>query len=301
MTKIFSKKSFLFSWILFTLLTCVHAQAYANDRNSIEILSLEQVTTGPYSVGDLVTFKVGYRDSTKIGANLIVLKGAGAKNICLSQDAQAFTSPQIWNREIDPPIDHPIHGITWQSVQGFDTYGREFELISGFVVPCKIDNESGLKSLSVLNYKNVRGFISSSQNENHNAMLNGLKIEVKQTDLLFQANELTTLKKSDKISLLNIPKNPKVGKSYALPRLTQNGVPVFWFADALGSCSVSYNTFLGDIGGNLNIAKPGKCFVYSATMPNGVYNSPIFLAKVKFKLLNEDSSIKNFGIYIVKK
>ena len=277
-------------------------QASATDRNIIEVVSVEQITKGPYSVGDIVTFKVNYTDSTKLGADLVVIKGVGAKNICLSQESQSFAMPTAWNREIDPPVDHPNMGIRWQAEADLDTYGRTYALISSFIVPCRIDNSLELKRVSVKNYKNVQGLLSiSHEGLNDSSSLANLKIDANPSDLLNSSRDVDLAKVSDKVSIGNIPKNPKIGKQYLLPRLSQGGVPMFWYADSPGACSISYGTFQGDIGGNLKIHKKGTCFLLSSPMPNDKYKSPTYKANVQFKSMNSESTKRMIGVYTVKR
>ena len=277
-------------------------QASATDRNVIEVVSVEQITQGPYSVGDIVTFKVNYIDSTKLGADLVVIKGVGAKNICLSQESPSFSMPAAWNREIDPPVDHPIMGIRWQAQAGLNTYGRTFALVSGFIVPCRIDNSLGLKRVNVMNYKNVQGLLTISQEElSESTSLVNLNIDIKPSDLLNLSKDIGFVKLSDKVSIGNIPKNPRIGKQYSLPRLSQGGVPLSWFADSMGACSIFHDTFEGDIGGNLKIHKKGTCFLLSSPMPNDKYKSPTYKANVQFKAMNSESTKRFIGVYTVKK
>jgi hypothetical protein len=286
---------------IFLLISSSLLQASATDRNVIEVVSVEQITQGPYSVGDIVTFKVNYTDSTNIGADLVIIKGAGTKNFCLSQDSQSFGSPILWNREIDPPADQPIMGIRWQAESSLDTFGRTHAIISSFVVPCRLDNSLALKRVSVNNYKNVHGSISISPEKlNDIASLFNLNIYTNPSDLLNLAEEVGLPKLSDKVTLTNIPKNPRIGRKYLLPRLTQNGVPISWLADSMGACSISYDTFEGDIGGSLLIQKKGTCYLLSSTMPNDKYKSPIYKANIKFKLMNSESTKRIIGVYTVK-
>jgi hypothetical protein len=72
--------------VLLLLISPTTPPASADNSNPPKIVSVDQVTKGPYAIGDIVTFKVNYAGGNP-GIKSIEISGAGSKNTCISQSA----------------------------------------------------------------------------------------------------------------------------------------------------------------------------------------------------------------------
>lgn len=256
--------------------------SYADNANPPLIQSFEEVTVGPYSVGDLVTYKVSY-----VGGNpsikSIKINGAYNSNSCVSQNPSTTVTGPLSASQIT---------LNWFKQLG--ALNNNFEFISGFVMPCQIienlptgvnvsiEDETGLKNSKYFPYK-------------LNAISNNFYTPV---------GEIKPTKIADQISIKNIPKNPKKNSVYKLPRLTQGGVPVFWFVPAGGNnpkesvCSIE-RPFEGDLGGNLKFKKSGSCILNVWPQLTDKFAYPTYSAQTPLTV-DERSGEKNSFVYKIK-
>ena len=262
-------------------------KATADNANPPKIISVDQVTKGPYSVGDIVTFKVNYSGGNP-GIKSIEILGAGSKTNCISQSANLLGMPALGG----VLSVSPLRWIKNESLN--NTYSGDM-FLSGFVVPCQgayniqrveITDETGLSDTVGV------GTLST-------VSLSNIMIETNPTDLITPIGEIRPKKIEDRVSLKNIPKNPKVGSKIDLPRLTQGGAPIHWKANL--SCSIEYKTFLTDIGGVLKFNKSGNCELMPKVMLTDKFNLPKYSANVKMKEFKDGSDVTVVGVYKVRR
>ena len=90
--------------------------AKADNANPPRITSVEQVTTGPYSVGDIVTFKVGYEGGNPgIQEIKIAIR-------CIRNAGSLAGGPEL-------------NWISWRDGEKLTSKSGS-GLISGYVIPC---------------------------------------------------------------------------------------------------------------------------------------------------------------------
>jgi hypothetical protein len=262
-------------------------KAIADNANPPKIISIDQVTKGPYSVGDVVTFKVNYSGGNP-GIKSIEILGAGSKTTCISQSANLLGMPALGGIL----SVSPLRWIKNESLN--NTYSGD-KFLSGFVVPCQgafniqrveITDETGLSDTVGV------GTLST-------VSLSNIMIETNPTDLITPIGEIRPKKIEDRVSLKNIPKNPKVGNKIDLPRLTQGGVPIHWKANL--SCSIEYKTFLTDLGGILKFNKSGNCELMPKVMLTDKFNLPKYTANVKMRDFKDGNDVTVVGVYKVRR
>ena len=262
-------------------------KANADNANPPKIVSVEQVTKGPYSVGDIVTFKVNYTGGNP-GIKSIEIFGAGSKTNCISQSANLLGLPAL-----DGVLSvSPLRWIKNESLT--NTYSSDMYL-SGFVVPCQ--GAFGIKRVEIIDETGLSDIIGIGTLSN--ISINELMIETNPTDLFTPIGEIKPKKIEDKVSLKNIPKNPKVGLKIDLPRLTQGGAPIHWKANL--SCSIEYKTFLTDLGGVLKFNKLGNCELMPKVMLTDKFNLPKYIANVKMKEFKDGNDVTVVGVYKVRR
>jgi hypothetical protein len=260
--------------------------AYGDNANPPKFVSLEQVTKGPYSIGDIVTYKINYTGGNP-GIRRIDIKGAGSNETCVTLRPSTFVDEFSMQQAL-------ILELTWgKQINSKNLLAQPF-FASGVVMPCPRGKNSG----KLLRITDDTGLVESIEDfvVQGPSPLSALIIDVKPFDFITPIGEIKPAKIKDSISLKNIPKNPKAKTSFELPRLTRNGVPVSFYPS--GSCSITHKTFEGDIGGTLKFNKAGECRLNAFPMWTDKYSSPIFEANIKFP------SLKGFsvtGFFTVKK
>ena len=259
---------------------------YADNANPPKIVSVDRITTGPYAVGDLVSFRVNYTGGNP-GIKLISIRVGGSNNACIIQSANLFTSRAMTSI-------YSITGLKWEKGKSIESSFSNNKVVSGFVVPC-IDNQGLPGSVSIVDetdlYTEIGGFMPPR--------ISSLDFEVVPTDLITPIGEIKPTKIDDSASIKGIPKNPRVGSKYELPRTTKGGVPIYWRVN--GNCVIEYKTFLGDIGGTLKFKKSGRCELLPTAMPTDKFKEPKYSANVKMQEFREDNILTIVGVYNSRK
>jgi hypothetical protein len=99
----------------------------ADNANPPKLVLVEQVTKGPYSIGEIVTFKISYTGGNP-GIRSITIRGAGSNETCLASGTNLQNNGSdgyelVWNK--DKNAKH--------------TFLDPIE-VSAIVVPCKRTN-----------------------------------------------------------------------------------------------------------------------------------------------------------------
>ena len=258
---------------------------YADNANPPIVKSLEEVTTGPYSVGDIITFKVTYEGGNP-GIKLIKISGVNNSQTCVGQG--------IPPDNFDGQTLRSLLNLTWSNKTVVKKNSNNYELVSGFILPCrKVSNSS-------------TGAIVLIEDETglQNSKLFSYTLNTISDDLFTTVGEIKPTKIADQISIKNIPKSPKKNIVYKLPRLTQGGVPVFWFVPTGKNnpresvCSIE-KTFEGDLGGSLKFKKSGSCILNAWPQLTDKFAYPTYSAQTPLTI-DERSGEKNSFVYKIK-
>jgi hypothetical protein len=259
--------------------------SYADNANPPVVKSLEEVTTGPYSVGDIITFKVTYEGGNP-GIKLIKISGVNNSQTCVGQG--------IPPDNFDGQTVRSLSVLAWNNKSALKKNSNNYELVSGFVLPCrKVSNSS-------------TGAIVLIEDETglQNSKFFSFTLTTISDDLFTPVGEIKPIKIADQISIKNIPKSPKKNSVYKLPRLTQGGVPIFWFVPAGKNnpresvCSIE-KTFDGDLGGSLKFKKSGSCILNAWPQLTDKFEYPTYSAQTPLTV-DERSREKNSFVYRVK-
>lgn len=259
--------------------------SYADNSNPPIVKSLEEVTTGPYSVGDIITFKVTYEGGNP-GIKLIKISGVNNSQTCVGQG--------IPPDNFDGQTVRSLSVLAWNNKSALKKNSNNYELVSGFVLPCrKVSNSS-------------TGAIVLIEDETglQNSKFFSFTLTTISDDLFTPVGEIKPIKIADQISIKNIPKSPKKNSVYKLPRLTQGGVPIFWFVPAGKNnpresvCSIE-KTFDGDLGGSLKFKKSGSCILNAWPQLTDKFVYPTYSAQTPLTV-DERSGEKNSFVYRVK-
>jgi hypothetical protein len=281
----FLKKQHL-ALLVFSILMPISlaTKSSADNANPPKIISVEQTTKGPYKIGDIVSFKINYTGGNP-GINFVSVR-ASSNGACLTQSSNSFVLPQL--REVIG-----LTSIEWKKGQSIESDFSNNKVVSGFVVPCPgggfgpsvtIVDETGLSQ--------EVGTFSEIDLSNLNFTFIG-------SDLITPVGEIKPSKIRDSVSIKNIPKSPKVGSKYELPRLSEGGVPIAWRARL--NCLIEYKTFIGDLGGTLKFTKPGRCELGPTAMSNDKYLFPKFSANIKMKEFKDPEFVTVWGVFQVRK
>jgi hypothetical protein len=259
--------------------------SYADNANPPIVKSLEEVTTGPYSVGDIITFKVTYEGGNP-GIKSIKISGVNNSQTCVGQG--------IPPDNFDGQTLRLLSILTWINRTVVKKNSDNYQLVSGFILPCrKVSNSS-------------TGAIVLIEDETglQNSKLFSYTLTTISDDLFTPVGEIKPTKKADQISIKNIPKNPKKNVVYKLPRLTQGGVPVFWFVPAGQNnpkesvCSIE-RPFEGDLGGRLKFKKSGNCILNAWPQLTDKFAYPTYSAQTPLNI-DERSGEKNSFVFKIK-
>ena len=259
---------------------------YADNANPPKIISVEQTTTGPYTVGDIVSFRVNYTGGNP-GIKLISIRVGGSNNTCIIQSANLFMSPQLSSI-------FSITDLKWEKGRSIESTFSNNKIVSGFVVPC-IDSQRLPGSVSIVDETDL----SAEKGGFMEPRISSLDFEVLPTDLITPKGEIKPIKINDSASIKSIPKTPRVGSKYELPRITKGGVPIYWKVN--GNCVIEHKTFLGDIGGTLQFKKSGRCELLPTVMPTDKFKEPKYSANVKMQEFREDDILTIVGVFNSRK
>ena len=253
----------------------------ADNANPPKLVLVEQVTKGPYSIGEIVTFKISYTGGNP-GIRSITIRGAGSNETCLA------SATNLQNNGSDG------YELVWNKDKNAKHIFLDPIEVSAIVVPCKRTN-GFYSGLTIVDETGLQDIVNNYDYYGSNRIAN-LKIEVKPSDLFTPLGEIKPLKIKDLISIEKIPKNPKANTKFELPKFTQGGVPVVFGGS--GSCLVNKSTFQEDLGGTLQFTKAGYCKLFVMVMETDKYLFPIFKANVKFPVVKFQTVI---GTYQVRK
>jgi hypothetical protein len=260
----------------------------ADNANPPKIISIEQITSGPYKVGDIVSFKINYTGGNP-GIKLIEIAGAGSNTSCVSQSANLLSISKLSSVL-------PVATLNWEKGKSLETNVSNSRIVSGFVVPC---TGRFPRSVTITDETELRDAISDFSMPFTGGNLSPLDIQALPTTLFTPVGEIKPVKVSDSVSIKNIPKNPRVGSKYDLPRITQGGAPIFWRVN--GNCTIDYKTFKGDIGGTLKFKKSGKCELLPSAMFNDKFYSPKYTANIKMQEFKDDDVVTVVGVFTARK
>ena len=258
---------------------------YADNANPPIVKSLEEVTTGPYSVGDIITFKVTYEGGNP-GIKSIKIGGVNNSQTCVGQGIPAdnFDGQRI----------RILQTLEWSNKSVVKKNSNNYELVSGFIVPCR----------KVSNSSTGAGVLIEDETGLQNSKFFPYTLTTISDDLFTPVGEIKPTKIADQISIKNIPKSPKKNIVYKLPRLTQGGVPVFWFVPTGKNnpkesvCSIE-RPFEGDLGGSLKFKKSGSCILNAWPQLTDKFAYPTYSAQTPLTI-DERSGEKNSFVYKIK-
>lgn len=278
-------------FVLFILLHGSYLlDAKAEPSNFASVISIEQVSKGPYSIGEIVTLKITFTsnvDAIRSGT----IYGARSPEACLMAGANTEGNlagnlkNERWNA-----VYFDTNSLI--NASPFITAGTFTALINGIVLPCAFAKSNPLISLAdtkgKLFYADEWGQYyyddvtkTNVTNPGLGNLVNQLKFSTKPSDLFVSPGELKPTKIDDQINLKNIPKNPKLKKSYILPKFTNGGAPILWEAGS-NVCTVEKEPFKYGFGGTLKIKALGNCKLNSSVMITDKFNLPSINANFEF-------------------
>ena len=227
----------------------------ADNANPPVITSVEQITKGPYSIGDVVSYKVNFSGGEpSIEGITIFLKCLFGVSI---------------NEEM----------ISSRSSKDYVYKSPDFKIVSGWLKPCSQNIVQPTKA-TISDSTRLGSTLDLSSNT-------ALSFEVVPSDLSISTpvGEIKPKKIADLIDLKVIPLSAKVKKSFILPRLTSGGVPIFWRTQTPNVCTIN-TAFRGDLGGTLVLNKPGNCSLPIAS---------VLVEKFEFPKIITKAKVTNFG------
>jgi hypothetical protein len=263
-------KKFIFL-LLFALATSWPVPARADNANPPKIISVEQITTGPYSVGDIVTFKVGYE-----GGN------PGIQSISISVNCVK----NLGSIGIDSG-----DSISWRDGEQLTSKSGN-GLISGYVVPCR---QSELSPSRVIITDKTR--LQDVWDYYKISTQASLKFVINKSDLLpTPVGEIKPPNKLPDEVDLGLTSKITVNQSFDLPRLTKAGSPLFYRVIGRKNCQIDWDTFLGDLGGRLTATSVGMCVIRVGNRPSEKYENPSFKTDKVIKPSKSSMVTLNFNV-----
>jgi hypothetical protein len=280
--------------ILFGLLIFLHGnyllEAKAESPNFARVIAIEQVSKGPYAIGDIVTLKITYTsnvDAIRSGT----IYGVRSPEACLMAGVGGIGNldGHLQNSRFNQIVFGTNSLI---NSSPYITAGTFTAIINGIVLPCAFTKNDPLISLvdtkGKFFYANEReqwfnDDITKTNvvNSGLGNLVNQLKFSTKPNDLFVSQGEPKPIKIDDQIDLKNVPKNPKLKKSYLLPKFTNGGAPIFWEANST-VCTVEKKPFKEGLGGTLKIKALGNCKLNSLVMITDKFNLPGINANFEF-------------------
>lgn len=259
-------KKFSFLLVISLLLGSV-TPVHADNANPPKIISVEQITSGPYSVGDIVTFKVGYEGGNP-GIQNITIALKCVKNIGSIGD---------W--------------ISWEDGEKLTSKSGN-GLISGYVVPCQ-QSESFPWRVTITDKTQLRDVWDLIKLESQPS----LKFIINKSDLLpTPVGEIKPANKLPDEVDLGFPSKIRVNQSFNLPRLTRAGAPLFYGVMTKKNCQINWDTFLGDLGGKLTTTSAGICAIRIFNQPSDKYENPSIKTDKLIKPSKSSSVIVNLSV-----
>lgn len=277
------------SSIFFSLLLVsfgLPSATYADNTNPPKIISIEQVSSGPYSIGDVVTFRINYSGGNP-GLKKAVIEVSSNKKYCLAN----IYDHALYERFVNQSE------ISWFKAPNSKSTNLNILEISGVVLPCSVTPER--RSVQITD---ETGLIDGLNGEKNSVFEIIIKEDI--PTLLTPIGETKATKLNDELSIMNLPAKSKQGKSFNLPRLTKNGVPVYYLAEnsrdsRIKSCYVAH-AFAGDIGGILHLTKAGDCRLTIMPMITDKFKSPKILFNKLKKIKTDPTNTSYFVISVIK-
>ena len=90
---VLSKRYFIILLCAALIPISLSTKSFADNANPPKIISVEQITKGPYKIGDIVSFKINYTGGNP-GINSIAVR-ASSNGACLTQSSNSFELPQL--------------------------------------------------------------------------------------------------------------------------------------------------------------------------------------------------------------
>ena len=251
----------------------------ADNANPPKLVSVEQVTKGPYAIGEIVTFRIIYSGGNP-GIRKITIRGAGSNETCLA------SGTNLQNYGSDG------YELVWDKDKNSKHIFLDPIEVSAIVVPCKRTN-GFYSGLTIVDETGLQDIVNNYDYYGSNRIAN-LKIEVTPSDLFTPLGVIKPVKIKDSISIKKIPKKPKANTKFELPKFTQGGVPVVFGGS--GSCLVSKTTFQQDLGGTLQFTKAGYCKLFIMVLETDKYLFPIIEANIKFPVVKFQTVVGTYQV-----
>jgi hypothetical protein len=242
----------------------------ADNANPPRITSVEQVTTGPYSVGDIVTFKVGYEGGYP-GIDRIMISLGCIRNLHSS-------GANVGNF------------IGWSKQERITSFAGN-GLVSGYVAPCQ-HSEVQPSFIQITDETGLRASLSWDELKLNSA----LKLQINKSDLLpTPIGEIKPIKIPDEVTL-GVSSKLGLNQVFALPRLTKSGAPLFFRTMTKRVCEIDWETFQGDLGGNLRTLSPGICAIRIMVSSSDKYENPTIKTDKITKPSSSSITVLNFTV-----
>ena len=168
------------------LLVALTPSVIADNANPPKLVSVEQVTSGPYSIGEIVTFKISYTGGNP-GIRSITIRGAGSIETCLA------SATNLQNNGSDG------YELVWNKDKNAKHIFLDPIEVSAIVVPCKRTN-GFYSGLTIVDETGLQDIVNNYDYYGSNRIAN-LKIEVKPSDLFTPLGVIKPVKIKDLISI----------------------------------------------------------------------------------------------------
>lgn len=232
---------------VFTIALCLSlftfSSALADSANPPKIISLQQVTSGPYKPGDLIKFMVGTQGGYP-----------GLKRIVI--------------------IAECVEGLNWNVVSGENQGYFGGGLVTGYLSNSCSDGIHKVTQISVTDQTDLTAI---SDGTSPDLGLSVLSYEVKHPIIEPLPGQVAKPLLPDFITLSKFP-TTYAGKkfSYALPRFSNAGQMIRWILQISGknTCNIK-REFQGDLAGTFEITNKGTCIIGAQPIPlSKVYSVP---------------------------
>jgi hypothetical protein len=277
--------------LILGLLIPVANPSNANDAIPPKIVSVEQVTKGPYSIGDIVTLKLTATSDKDVITSWSIF-GVRSPEACLLSGAGSIGNldAHLQYSKFNS-VGNSIYDLIHSKV--YKSNGTTTMLLTGIVLPCAFTWSDPLITLGdgkgKYFYANEKEQWFYDDVAKTNVVSQGLgdlvsqlKFIIKTSDLFISQGEPKPTKIDDQIDIKNIPKNPKLKKRFVLPKFTSGGAPIFWEAKST-VCEVEKKPFAGSLGVTLKIKGLGTCKLNNQVMVTDKFNLPSINANFEFK------------------
>lgn len=252
-------KKFISVFLLLILISFgLSTATYGDTANPPKITNVIELSKGsPYKPGDVISLKVEHTGGNP-GIAGYSAQWSSTCESAVMDDRRSWSEPK------------PSRG--WGVVNEFNGNG-----VISFTVP---NCTPGTYSLNVLTIRD--------ETRLEHSVVNSFKFEVAETIFKpFAQGEITpSALLEDSFDLRSIPKNPRPGEIYQLPKYTMTGIPLYYYAqDEPGSgdniCRVREKFDFVRPGGQIKFGSAGTCalsVVSDTGYPHARYGQPDILA-----------------------